>query len=309
MHFNAFQHVSHQNIKSTINLASIRAMARGGAHTVLLRSDGSAVATGNNHRRQCNIPNLNAGVVYAQVSAGGEHTVLLCSDGIAVAIGNNGWGQCNIPNLNAGVVYAQVSAGGVHTVLLRSDGIAVAIGNNGCGQCNIPNLNAGVVYAQVSAGGDHTVLLRSDGSAVAIGEDLYEQCSIPSPKPGLRYISDWRGGTDLALQLEIVGENDEATLKGSTLAGEERFCLTARSVDLAWETHKRIARELTVSLQNLQLVLPDGQLLAKFCRANPGASLADATPCRKRRRLPRGDAEELRQAQPRFLRTIMLHLP
>jgi len=129
------------------------------------------------------------------------------------------------------------------------------------------------------------VLLRSDGSAVAIGEDLYEQCSIPSPKPGLRYISDWRGGTDLALQLEIVGENDEATLKGSTLAGEERFCLTARSVDSAWETHQRIARELNVSLQNLQLVLPDGQLLAKFCRANPGASLADATPCRKRRRL------------------------
>ena len=90
MHFNAFQHVSHQDIKSTINLASIRAMASGGAHTVLLQSDGSAVATGNNQHGQCNIPRLNGGVLYTFVSAGHGHTVLLRSDGCAVAIGDNG---------------------------------------------------------------------------------------------------------------------------------------------------------------------------------------------------------------------------
>ena len=213
------------------------------------------------------------------------------------------------------MAYTQVSGGANHTVLLKNDGNAVAVGDRQCAIAAIPPLDEGITYTQVSAGGyiysrrDYTVLLRSNGSAVAVGDNGHGQRDIPSPEMGICYIKDLACGKVLALQLEIVGENDEVTLKGSTLAGEERFCLTARSVDLAWETHKRIARELTVSLQNLQLVLPDGQLLAKFCRANPGASLADATPCRKRRRLPRGDAEELRQAQPRFLRTIMLHLP
>eukprot|EP00435_Cladocopium_sp_Y103_P002855 s333_g1.t1 len=61
----------------------------------------------------------------------------------------------------------------------------------------------------------------------------------------------------------------------STLAAEERLRLTAQGVDSAWETHKRIAREMNVNLPNLQLVLPDGQLLAKVCRANPGASVAE----------------------------------
>ena len=171
----------------------------------------------------------------------------------------------------------------------------------------IPRFLQAVTFIHAS---DYTVLLRSNGSAVAVGDNGHGQRDIPAPEMGICYIKDLACGKVLALQLEIVGENDEVTLKGSTLAGEERFCLTARSVDLAWETHKRIARELTASLQNLQLVLPDGQLLAKFCRANPGASLADAAPCRrKRRRLPRGDAEKLRQGQPRLLRTIMLHLP
>ena len=38
--------------------------------------------------------------------------------------------------------------------------------------------------------------------------------------------------------------------------------------------HFWIARELNAKLPNLQLVLPDGQLLAKICQANPEASVA-----------------------------------
>ena len=40
---------------------------------------------------------------------------------------------------------------------------------------------------------------------------------------------------------------------------------------------KKIARELKINLPNLQLILPDGQLLAKICHANPGASVAEVT--------------------------------
>jgi hypothetical protein len=143
-----------------------------------------------------------------------------------------------------------------------------------------------MAYTQVSAGGLHTVLLRSDGCAVAIGDISFEKCNIVPPEPGIRYISDRTHGRDLALQLELVGAGDAVTLICSTLAGEERFRLTARGTDSAWETHKRIARELNVNLSNLQLILPDGQLLAKICRTNPGASVAEVSQSTQQPQLP-----------------------
>ena len=62
-------------------------VSAGFGHTVLLRSDGRAVACGNNSLLQCKIPALDKGVTYTQISAGHEHTVLLRSDGRAVACG------------------------------------------------------------------------------------------------------------------------------------------------------------------------------------------------------------------------------
>ena len=38
-----------------------------------------------------------------------------------------------------------------------------------------------------------------------------------------------------------------------------------------------LANPRNVNLQNLHLILPDAQLLAKVCRTNPGASLAQVT--------------------------------
>eukprot|EP00438_Fugacium_kawagutii_P014427 Skav236082 [mRNA] locus=scaffold2211:330477:330887:- [translate_table: standard] len=113
-------------------------VSAGSFHTVLLRSDGSAVACGNNYYGQCDIPPLEDCVTYTQFATGREHTVLLRSDGFAVACGK--YGQCGIPPLDDGVTYTQVSAGWDHTVLLRSDGSAVAFGNNHYGQCDIPPL-------------------------------------------------------------------------------------------------------------------------------------------------------------------------
>ena len=75
-------------------------VSAGGSHTVLLRSDGSAITCGQNFAGQCNIPPLEEGVSYRQVSAGWYHTVLLRSDGSVVEYGNNTFTQCNIPPLS-----------------------------------------------------------------------------------------------------------------------------------------------------------------------------------------------------------------
>lgn len=84
----------------------------GTSHTVLLKSDGSAVAAAAPHsyylartnppycdsagscEGECHIPRLEFGEFYMQVSAGHGFTVLLKCDGSAVACGDNSRGQC-----------------------------------------------------------------------------------------------------------------------------------------------------------------------------------------------------------------------
>ena len=89
-------------------------VAAGDQHTVLLRSNGTAVATGANGCGQCNIPTLEPGLSYTDVSAGGKHTVLLRSDGTAVACGDNSSLQCNLPTLETGRTF------GLPTLVLQA---------------------------------------------------------------------------------------------------------------------------------------------------------------------------------------------
>ena len=170
-----------------------------------------------------------------------------------------------------------------HRALLRSDGNAVAFGGNTSGQCNLPPLDDGISYTQVSARAMHTVLLRSDGRAVAFGGDTAGQCKLPTPDPGTWYVADVSVGQNLVLQLECARQDDAMLLICSGLTGQETIRLNASPSDPAWNTQKRIARELQVPLQSLRVVLPDGQLLAAVCQAKPGASLADVSEARKLR--------------------------
>eukprot|EP00438_Fugacium_kawagutii_P027414 Skav212003 [mRNA] locus=scaffold304:157332:157943:+ [translate_table: standard] len=202
------------------------------------------------------------------------HTVLLRSDGSAVACGWNDHGQCNLPRLEEGLSYTQVAAGRTHTVLLRSDGRVVACGDNADGQCAVRRLEEGLSYTHIAAGDHHTVLLRSDGSAIAFGRVAEGQCDIPKLEPGVFYVGDGLSHPTQPLQLEFL----DATVLCSNLAGEEVLRIAAEGADSLWDLQKRIAHELKVSLPDLRLVLPDGQLLAPFCQANPAATVADVHP-------------------------------
>lgn len=113
-------------------------VAAGGSHTVLLLSDGSAIACGQNQNCQCDIPALADGKTCTQVAAGGSHSVLLLSDGTAMTCCDNTFGQCDIPALSGSTTYTHVAAGEHHVALLRSDGTAVACGGNLAGQCRVP---------------------------------------------------------------------------------------------------------------------------------------------------------------------------
>ena len=64
-------------------------VAAGESHTVLLRSNGTAVACGDNEEGQCSIPALDGHMTYTQTIAGYGYTVLLRSDGTVMACGGN----------------------------------------------------------------------------------------------------------------------------------------------------------------------------------------------------------------------------
>jgi alpha-tubulin suppressor-like RCC1 family protein len=292
-------------------------VSAGATHTVLLRSDGRAVAIGRNFEEQCNIPHLDEGMSYIQVSAGGYNTMLLRNDGAAVPCSRHAK-KWKIPALDHGLSYTQISTGMYHTVLLRSDGTAVACGeihpwdedgmlytqvsagnsftvllgrdgralacgDNTNGQCNIPPLDAGTFYTQISAGEQCTLLLRSDGCAVACGAGFDEHGTFLQPEPGICYVSEFTTlAEDLVLQLDLVCEDHAVVLTCLGLAGEEVLRLNVINSELAWDTHKRIARELNFALARLRLVLPDGHLLAEVCRGNPVASISDVSKTRER---------------------------
>ncbi|CAK0909010.1 unnamed protein product, partial [Prorocentrum cordatum] len=217
-------------------------VAAGAGHTVLLRTDGSAVACGQNGEGVCALPALPAGLTYTQVAAGDDHTVLLRSDGSAVACGQNCDGQCALPALPAGFTYTQVAAGMGHTVLLRTDGSAVACGRDDEGQCALPALPAGLTCTQVAAGGWHTVVLRSDGSAVACGQNGDGQCALPALPAGLTYTQVAAGLMHTVLlrsdgSAVACGQNDEGQCALPALPARLTYTQVA-----AGETHSVLLR-------------------------------------------------------------------
>jgi len=209
--------------------------AAGHDHTVLITSDGQAVAWGEcpaslkskDTVEKCKIPPLDEGVSYTQACAGQNHTVLLRSDGQAVACGSNAGGECSIPLLDEGLFYTQVSAGSECTVLLRNDGQAVACGSNFFGKCDIPPPDEGLFYTQVSAGLNHTVLLRSDGHAVACGSKSSRKCDIPPLDEGLSY-TQVSAGSDHTVLLRSDGQ---------AVACGSRFCRIPHLDDGKFYTH------------------------------------------------------------------------
>ena len=186
-----------------------------------MKSDGTVAFCGDNLVGQCDIPELDQGLAYTQVSAGGGHSLLLRSNGTVTVCGGNWHGQCNIPEFDEGLAYTQVSAGSQHSLLLKSNGTVAACGANNYGQCNIPELEEGSTYAECT-------MFKLKTSDVL-------QLSYK---------------TDSAGQLLLVF---------SSLAGIEKCVLAAADFESVGAVERQIADELDTQMAFLDVILQDGR--------------------------------------------------
>ena len=101
-----------QDANSTQVIPFVTMCSSGQFHSVLLRSDGSAVACGRNEYGQCDIPPLEEGMCYTQVSAGGQVIQCFCEVmGVLLLAEGTHMDNATFRPLEEGVCYTQVSAG------------------------------------------------------------------------------------------------------------------------------------------------------------------------------------------------------
>ncbi len=138
-------------------------------HTVILLSDGSVVAFGDNSFGQCDV-SLWKNVV--AIDVGEYHTVALLSDGSVRACGATAFGQCSVSEVRNAIM---VASGDYHTLVLMSDGSVRAFGKNTSSQCDTSEWKNVVM---ISAGSLHSVAVTADGKALAVGSSSLGRCDV-----------------------------------------------------------------------------------------------------------------------------------
>ncbi len=118
----SFGGLSPESIDQALEITKRRAdypgtvIAAGAYHTVLLHSDGTVSACGDNSYGQCDVDSWKNIV---QISAGAYHTVGLKADGTVVAAGDNTYGQCEVSGFKDIV---EIACADTDTYALSSDG-------------------------------------------------------------------------------------------------------------------------------------------------------------------------------------------
>jgi uncharacterized delta-60 repeat protein len=165
--------VSGQSVGAApVGLTSASAIASGIGFYVVLKGDGTVVATGSSSSGVLSLPAGLSSVV--GISANGSQCVALKSDGTVVT-----WGVGVTAPPPAGLSnIVQVAAGGNHVLALKADRSVVAWGANYSGQTNVPAGLSGVIA--VAASPFHSVALKADGTVVAWGMNDVGQATVPA---------------------------------------------------------------------------------------------------------------------------------
>lgn len=160
-------------LKMPPTLRDVTAVAAGGLHSMVLRSDGTVDAWGYNMDNRATVPPGVADVV--AIACGYSHNLVLKSDGTVFGWGRNDYGESSVPSTLGGVV--AIAAGGYHSLALKKDGSVVAWGNNSHGQASIPAGLKDVVA--IAACGTQSMALDSSGKVAVWGENSEGQTDVP----------------------------------------------------------------------------------------------------------------------------------
>ena len=154
-------------------VGKVRSISAGAAHSLALRTDGTAIAWGQNTYHQTEVPAGLRNVV--SISAGAYHCLALTSSGTVGAWGRDTEGQSPAPS---GLLPATaVAAGATFSLALQADGTVAAWGNNAFGQTAVPAGLSNVVA--IAAGGNHSLALQADGTVVPWSDYLYGETNAP----------------------------------------------------------------------------------------------------------------------------------
>jgi alpha-tubulin suppressor-like RCC1 family protein len=183
---------------------SVTAIAGGYQHSLLLKSDGSLWAMGNNSFgqlgngtvNQTNRPVFVTNGVTA-VAAGWYHSLFLKSDGSLWAMGDDNDGQLgdgtltsnfftNRPEMIVPGNVTAIAGGEYHTLFLKSDGSLWAMGYNGFGQLgdgtfnntNRPEMIVSNNVVAIAAGQNHSLFVKRDGGLWGMGYNGFGQLGV-----------------------------------------------------------------------------------------------------------------------------------
>lgn len=183
-------------------IAGVSAISGGNLHTLMLRTDGSVWACGNNFYGELGNGSNTDSSLPVQVAslndviaieAAENASYALRSDGTIWAWGNNIYGQLGDNTTNNSNVpvqvfsadsYVAISAHHEHVLALRNDSTVWAWGRNTAGELGNGSL-AGSYYPQqvnllndvhaIEAGGYYSLALKSDGTVWSFGLNSYGQ--------------------------------------------------------------------------------------------------------------------------------------
>jgi len=193
--------------ESVFAAANAVSSAAGSNHSLILKSDGTVWAWGNNDggklgdgtTAQRGVPVQVKGLTsVTRIAAGISHSLALKSDGTVWAWGNNKYGQIgntqsSTPVQVSGLTdVATIAAGGNHNLALKKDGTVWAWGYNYSGQLGdgsygngankyIPVKVSGLTdIIAIASGNEHSLAVKKDGTVWAWGYNGNGQLGINS---------------------------------------------------------------------------------------------------------------------------------
>jgi hypothetical protein len=200
-------------------LSDVIAIAAGGYHNLVLRSNGTVVAWGSSYWGQATVPAGLSDVT--AIDAGDIHSLALRSDGTVVAWGNNSYGQTELPAGLSDVT--AIAAGGVHSLALVVEDYPVVIDiKPGNDENAINPKNKGVIPVAILTTDDFDAT-TVDPLSIRFGPGEAQEVH------GIGHIEDVDGNGDMDMMLHFETRDSgiqcgdtSATLTGMTY-GEQQI--------------------------------------------------------------------------------------